>query len=378
MDPRLSDTEVALQEKASSAAASVKAAASSIDSGETDSHDLLVGLGSEGVFAACLPEGQGGTGGGLIHYALVCEELGAASASVAAAAIGHLVAAFVIESCGSEADKQALLPELSSGGKIAALVLDGGGSLLEAPSIAATAKGEDGEVSLDGVARAVSGATHADVFVVPARDGAEEGAAVRVFVLEKGAAGLAVGEEQKKLGLNGSGLAAVTLEDAVPRTELSGADRESALDAAADAARIGLAALCAGISRAALEMSTEYVSGSDDGLDRAQSVQWMLADTATEAEAGRLLTWYAASRQDAGELRESAAMARVVAADAAIGATRRAVQILGASGNEQAAGVERLYRDAKAMEVHHGAVESQRREVARQLLPDLFEGARRG
>ena len=71
-------------------------------------------------------------------------------------------------------------------------------------------------------------------------------------------------------------------------------------------------------------------------------------------------------------------MARLVAADAAVGASRRAVQIMGPAGNRRSAGVERLYRDAKAMEVHHGASESQRRAVARQLLPDLFEDAKRG
>ena len=65
-------------------------------------------------------------------------------------------------------------------------------------------------------------------------------------------------------------------------------------------------------------------------------------------------------------------------ADAAVGATRSAVEILGAAGNEEAAGVERLYRDAKAMEVHHGAVESQSRAIAQQLLPDLFDGTSAG
>ena len=67
----------------------------------------------------------------------------------------------------------------------------------------------------------------------------------------------------------------------------------------------------------------------------------------------------------------------MLAADAAVGASRSAVQIFGPVGNERGAGVERLYRDAKAMEIHHGAAESQRLAVARELLPDLFEGVSR-
>ncbi|MGD8329141.1 MAG: acyl-CoA dehydrogenase family protein, partial [Acidobacteriota bacterium] len=58
-----------------------------------------------------------------------------------------------------------------------------------------------------------------------------------------------------------------------------------------------------------------------------------------------------------------------------VGATRRAVQIFGAQGNRSSAGVERLYRDAKAMEVHDGAAEAQRTAVARGMLADLFEPA---
>jgi alkylation response protein AidB-like acyl-CoA dehydrogenase len=150
------------------------------------------------------------------------------------------------------------------------------------------------------------------------------------------------------------------------------------LAAARELARVALAALCVGIGRAALEAGTAYVTGAEGDLDRSQSVQWMLADMATETEAARLLTWYAASRTVMAELSEAAAMARLIAADSAVGASRRAVQLMGPAGNQAAAGVERLYRDAKAMEIHHGAAEAQRVAVARQLLPDLFEGGATG
>jgi alkylation response protein AidB-like acyl-CoA dehydrogenase len=128
-----------------------------------------------------------------------------------------------------------------------------------------------------------------------------------------------------------------------------------------------------GIAREALDRALRYVDAAEDGLDRTQSVQWMMADTATETEAARLAGWYAASRRDRGERREATAMARLLAAEAAVGATRRAVQVMGVEGSSRAGGVERLYRDAKAMEMHHGASEAQRAVVARQLLPDLFE-----
>jgi alkylation response protein AidB-like acyl-CoA dehydrogenase len=320
-----------------------------------------------------MPEAQGGSGGGRIELALICEELGAVSASVAAATVGHIVATLLVVATAGEKEARDLLPRLSSGAQMAALALDGGGTLLDEPAVSVVASGSGTEMILNGVARAVAGATLADVFVVPAR-GAGDDARLQVFVVETDTAGLTVGAERKMLGLNGSGLANVTFAEVAGATPLSGGDVMAALAVAADNARIGLAAACIGIARAALEASRAHVIASDDGLDKEQSVQWMLADMATETEAGRLLAWYAASRTNASELREAAAMARLLAADAAVGASRRAVQILGAAGNDEETGVERLYRDAKAMEVHHGAAESQRRAVARRLLPDLFDG----
>ena len=373
MDPRLSAAEKDLRARAREAAEAVKVAAPAIDEDDATPPDLLTALGAAGVLGVCLPKEFGGAGGGPIGVALVCEELGAASAGTAAIVVEHLMAAVLVEAVGNEDELRDLLPAFAAGTKVATVALDGDVSLLEEPAIAVSATAAADELGLDGTAHAVAGAVCADLLVVPAAG--DDG--IVIGTVEAGAPGVTIGPGERKLGLNGSAMASVELSGVLGR-RLGVGDAGAALDAARDLARIGHAALCVGIGRAALEVSTAYVVGSDAGLDRAQSVQWMLADMATETEAARLLTWYAASRSDAGELREAAAMARLVAADAAVAASRRAVQILGPEGNRRAAGVERLYRDAKAMEVHHGASESQRRAVARELLPDLFEAASAG
>lgn len=370
MDPRLNAAEEELRARAREAAEAVKVAAAAIDEEDTTPRDLLTALGAAGVLGACLPQDFGGAGGGRIEAALVCEELGAASAGAAAIVVGHLMAASLVESVGNEDDKRDLLPALAAGTKIATVALDGEVSLLEEPAVAVTATLAADELGLAGMAHAVAGAACADLLVVPAA----VGDGTIIGTVDAGAPGLTIGAKEQKLGLNGSEMVSVGLSGVIGR-RLGAGDAGPALATARDLARIGHAALCVGIGRAALEASTAYVVSSDAGLDRAQSVQWMLADMATETEAARLLTWYAASRSGAGKLREAAAMARLVAADAAVAASRRAVQILGPEGNRRSAGVERLYRDAKAMEVYHGASESQRRAVARELLPDLFEGS---
>jgi len=373
MDPRLNDAETDLRDRIREAATVVAAAASDIDRGGATAVDAVGSLAAAGALGVCSPEASGGTGGGLVELALAGEEIGAASASVGVIVVGHLVAGSLIDVLGSDAQKQEWLPAVAAGTTLVALATDSGGSLLDAPGVGATATPEGDGLRLDGTARAVAGATLADLLVVPV----QAADTVMVAVVDAHGDGVTVGAEAAKLGLNGAGLATVEFSGVrVPPTSvLTSADVVVALAAAADGARIGNAAVSVGIGRAALDVATAYVIASEDGLDREQSVQWMLADMATETDAARLLTWYAASRTSAAELREAAPMARLLAADAAVRASRSAVQIFGTMGNERGAGIERLYRDAKAMEIHHGASESQRLAVARELLPDLFEDA---
>ncbi|MGD8817510.1 MAG: acyl-CoA dehydrogenase family protein, partial [Acidobacteriota bacterium] len=368
MDPRLNDDEKAWRDRAREAAAPLRAAAAAIDADDETPRELLAALGGAGMLGACVAAQHGGGGGGALHAALMCEELGAAGAGTTAAVVAHIMACRLIETCGGDAQAE-LLSELAEGTEIAAVVLDGGVSLLEEPAVSIVASHTEEGAVLNGEARNVTGAVSADLLVVPAMDGSE----LIVALLERSAGGVTMEQTGRKLGLNGSGCGDVTLTGAVAMA--LGGDGVAALDEARDLARVADAALCVGIGRAAQEASARHAKSSEEGLDRSQSVQWMIADQATETEAARLLTWYAATRAGTAELREAGAMARLLAVDAAVGATRRAVQIFGAQGNRASAGVERLYRDAKAMEVHDGAAEAQRTAVARGLLADLFEDA---
>ena len=353
MDPRLNDAETALRDRVRSAAAALVVVADDIDRGASTAADAVGSLAAAGVLGVCSPATHGGAGGGPVELAVACEEIGAVSASVGVVVVGHLMAGSLIDVLGDDAQKQEWLPAVATGTGLAALAADGGGSLLDAPGAGVSATPEADGLRLDGTARAVAGSTLADLLVVPV----QVGDALMVAVVEARSDGITIGPEAAKLGLNGAGLAAIEFSGAqVPTTStLTAGDVALALGAAADGARIGLAAVSVGIGRAALDASMAYVVASEERLDREQSVQWMLADMATETEAARLLTWYAASRTSPDERREAAAMARLLAADAAVGASRSAVQIFGTTGNERGAGVERLYRDAKAMEIHHGA-----------------------
>jgi butyryl-CoA dehydrogenase len=102
----------------------------------------------------------------------------------------------------------------------------------------------------------------------------------------------------------------------------------------------------------------------------------MIADTATEIDAARLLAWRAAWRKDRGlPFTKEAAMAKLYASEAAMRAATRAIQVHGGYGYVREYGVERCYRDAKVTEVYEGTSEIQRLIVARRLVRENAIGA---
>ena len=95
----------------------------------------------------------------------------------------------------------------------------------------------------------------------------------------------------------------------------------------------------------------------------------MLANTGTELEAARLLTYRAAALKDTGErFSKEAAMAKLFAAECAVNVTGTACQIHGGSGYMKEKPIERFYRDARILTVYEGTSEVQRMVIAGMLL----------
>jgi alkylation response protein AidB-like acyl-CoA dehydrogenase len=97
----------------------------------------------------------------------------------------------------------------------------------------------------------------------------------------------------------------------------------------------------------------------------------MLADTATELDAARLLTYKAAATADRQEwVSPEAAMAKLYASEAAHRAADRAMQILASAGYRRGSRVERLFRDVRATEIYQGTSEVQRMIIAEKILAE--------
>ncbi|KPL19259.1 MAG: acyl-CoA dehydrogenase, partial [Anaerolineae bacterium SM23_84] len=139
-----------------------------------------------------------------------------------------------------------------------------------------------------------------------------------------------------------------------------------------DGGRISIGAMAVGLAQAALDQAVQYAKERvqfGQPIARFQAIQWMLADTATEIEAARLLIYRAAAMKDAGvRFTKEAAMAKLFASEAAERAAFKAIQIHGGYGYSREYPVERIYRDQRLCSIGEGTSEIQRLVIARQLL----------
>ncbi len=381
MNPRLNEAEALLQEKARRICEeSVSPEAAAADAELSFPLASMRALAEGNLLGVCLPEEFGGTGGSLTDMVLVFEEVGRASASLGALLVHHVgLVGRTLTAHGSDAQKEQILPDLISGERIACLAAVTDGATVARFRAGVDAAGEEGGQKLDGELASITGAAAASLFLVPTVSydaGGEVVPGGGVFLVDRDSAGLSVGNEEQKLGLNGSGTANVAFVGTFASDEQrlpADACGPGVLKQLSDQASLGYAAIAVGVAQASLDAALEFLATSGEDLKRSQSVQWMLADSATETDAARLMTWYAANRAETSERTESAAMARLLACNAAVASSRRAVQILGQGGGLRTAGVERLYRDAKMIEIHDGSSEMQRHAAARKLLPDLFD-----
>jgi len=215
-------------------------------------------------------------------------------------------------------------------------------------ALATTAERAGGDWVLRGEKCGVPLAASADAILVYAT--APDGLAA--FVVERGAAGLTIGEREKNMGLRAIDLYGVKLDGVkVPAANRLGGDGAD-LQPLIDAQRIASASLAVGVGRAAFEYARDYAkerTAFGVPIATKQAIAFMLSNMAIEIDAMRLLAWEAAWRLDQGlpAVRE-AWLAKQYAADAVLKIADNAVQVLGGHGYIRDHLVELFLRDARA------------------------------
>jgi alkylation response protein AidB-like acyl-CoA dehydrogenase len=197
---------------------------------------------------------------------------------------------------------------------------------------------------------------------------------ISAFLVPSSTKGLIVEPSYRKLGWHASDTHGLVFDNCeVPQAALLGEVGRGFKNflAILDDGRITVAALALGLSRACLEASIDYAKSRNafgGPIGRFQGLAFSLSDLAVKVENSHNLVYKAAWLKDSGlPFRNAAAMAKLYATEAAVDATRLAVQVFGGAGFIEDSPVARFYRDAKILEIGEGTSEIQRLVLARAL-----------
>lgn len=307
-------------------------------------------------------------------YLQVLEELAAARLTVGLGVSVHTLACHALANYGTKEQRVEHLPAMLGGGLLGAYCLSEPASGSDAASLRTKAVRVGDEWVITGTKSWITHGGIADFYTVMARTGGEGSRGITAFLVPGDAQGLSAAAPEKKMGMKGSPTAQLNFDGVrvgdARRLGEEGQGFAIALSAL-DSGRLGIAACAIGVAQAALDEAVAYATGRRQfgrPISDFQGLRFMLADMATQIEAGRALYLSAARLRDAGRpFSKQAAMAKLLCTDAAMKVTTDAVQILGGYGYTADFPAERYMREAKVLQIVEGTNQIQRMVIARHL-----------
>ena len=354
------------------------------DAGET-TDELWTEAGRLGLLGVNLPEEYGGGGAGMTELAIVEEELSAAGAGLLMMVVSPAINGTIISKFGTEEQKQRWLPDLVAGTHLAGFGLTEPGAGSDAGGTQTTAALEDGQWRINGAKEFItnSGTDITSLVTVTAVTGTVEGRTghdgrpakeISTILVPAGTEGFSVAKAYDKVGWNSSDTHALHFTDArVPEENLLGARGRGFAHflEILDEGRIAIAALATGAAQGCVDESVAYAkqrTSFGQKIGQFQAVSFKIARMQARAHAARLAYYEAAQKMLAGKpFKTEAAMAKLIAGEAAMDNARDATQVFGGYGFMNETLVARHYRDSKILEVGEGTTEVQLMLIAREL-----------
>ena len=337
---------------------------------------VVAKLGELGLLGMVVPEEWGGTFSDYVAYALAMEEIAAGCASTATLmSVHNSVGCGPILAWGTDAQKQAWLPDMAAGRKIGCFCLTEPQAGSEANNLKTRAVLKEGRWVLNGAKQFVTNGKRAAVAIVFAATDPELGKkGLSAFIVPTDTPGFNDQKLEHKLGIRASDTCAISLEECtVSQDHLLGPRGKGLAIALSnlEGGRIGIAAQALGIARAAFEAALAYAKERTQfgkKLAEHQSIANYLADMHTRINAARLLIHHAARMRSEGiACLSEASQAKLYASELAEWVCSKAIQIHGGYGYLKDYPVERHYRDARITQIYEGTSEIQRLVIARDL-----------
>jgi len=352
--------------------------AAEIDESREFPHASLKKMADLGLMGVVIPEQYGGAGMDFTSLAIIVEEISRVCASTGViTAVNNSLVAYPIYQFGTEEQRKKYLPDLCSGKKIGAIGITEANAGSDPASMETTAVLEGDHYKLNGAKLWITNGEAADTFVIFAyTDPSVRHKGMSAFIVEKAHPGFSVGKHENLMGIRATGNCELIFDDCmVPKENILGEEGQGfkIVMHTLDVSRIDIGAQGVGIAQGAVDAAAKYAKERvqfGKPIAEFQMVQDMIAEMATQTDAARLLVYRAATMKDAGVERftREAAMAKYYAAEVVVDVTRKAVQIHGGYGYSKDYPVERMYRDAKIIEIYEGTSQVQKLVIARNVL----------
>jgi hypothetical protein len=332
-------------------------------------------LGFAGIY---VDEAVGGSALGRLDAALIFEQLSYGDVSTAAFISIHNMASWMIDRFGSDEQRKAWLPKLTSMELVASYCLTEPGSGSDAAAMKTTAVLDGDEYVLNGSKQFISGAGTSDIYVLMAKTSDEGARGVSAFIIPLDTPGLSFGANEKKMGWNSQPTRQVLLDDVrIPVANRIGEEGHGFKFAMAglDGGRLNIAACSLGGAQHALDKALDYAKERQQfgqPIANFQATQFKLADMETELQAARVMLYEAAAKLDAKapDATRWCAMAKRFVTDTGFKVANDALQIHGGYGYLAEYGVEQIVRDLRVHQILEGTNEIMRVIVSRDMLKD--------
>ncbi|MEM8917781.1 MAG: acyl-CoA dehydrogenase family protein [Pseudomonadota bacterium] len=330
-------------------------------------------LGFGGIYVS---EESGGIGLGRLESAIIMEAMAYGCPSTSAFISIHNMAAWMIDTFGSQAVKDKYLPALVPMEKISSYCLTEAGAGSDAASLKTKAVLDGDHYVVTGSKQFISGGGANEVMVTMTRTSDDGARGVTCLVIDSDMEGVSFGANEKKLGWHSQPTAQVNFDGVrVPVENRVGSEGEGFRIAMAglDGGRLNIGACSLGGAQRCLDEAVSYTKERKQfgqAIADFQNTQFMLADMATDLESARALLYMAAAKvtEGAPDKTKFAAMAKRLATDNGSKIVNDALQLFGGYGYLQDYPIERFWRDLRVHSILEGTNQVMRMIVSREML----------
>lgn len=331
-----------------------------------------------GFVAVNMKEAYGGAGLGIFENCLITEEFWAVDAGIAQACLSVAFGCDILDMYGTEEQKIKYITPIVKGEAIIGTAITEPDSGSDITAAVTSAIRDGGEYIINGSKTFITNGSIANyllIFCLTNPDNPDRHKRHTLFIIETDREGFEANKIFGKLGIRASDTAEISLSNVrIPITNIIGEEENGFKQVIYqfNMARIRVAAQAVGLSRSALEEAMVYVKRRHQfgaSLASFQTIQFKIAEMATQIQAARNLYYEAAWSIDNGKIDHALiAMAKWYSGEVAVRCADEALQMHGGYGYIDEYKVQRIYRDAKIVEIYEGTKEIEKIILARALL----------